>query len=105
MSSASGQDLTWFFNNWFFTNGYIDLAVGPVSGTSVTVNNLGGFAAPFDMQLEYADGTRETLHQTAAVWRANQQQAVINTPKAVKSVKLDGGIFMDANVKDNLFGG
>ena len=105
MSSASGQDLTWFFNNWFFTNGYIDLAVGPVSGTSVTVNNLGGFAAPFDMQLEYADGTRETLHQTAAVWRANQQQAVINTPKAVKSVKLDGGIFMDANVKDNSFGG
>ncbi|MDQ2794968.1 MAG: M1 family metallopeptidase [Bacteroidota bacterium] len=104
MSSASGQDLTWFFNNWFFTNGYIDLAVGPVAGSSVTVNNLGGFAAPFDMQLEYADGTRETRHQTAAVWRANQQQAVITTPKAVKSVKLDGGIFMDANEKDNSFG-
>ena len=104
MSSASGQDLTWFFHNWFFTNGYIDLAVGPVAGTSVTVNNLGGFVAPFDMQLEYTDGTRETLHQTAAVWRANQQQAVITTPKAVKSVKLDGGIFMDANEKDNSFG-
>ncbi|MCI1186729.1 M1 family metallopeptidase [Hymenobacter sp. DH14] len=102
MSNASGQDLNWFFNNWFFTNGYIDLAVGPISGTSVTVNNVGGFAAPFDMQLEYADGTKETLHQTAAVWRANQQQAVITTPKAVKSVKLDGGIFMDANEKDNV---
>ena len=102
MNSASGQDLNWFFNNWFFSNGYIDLAVGPVSGTSVTVNNVGGFAAPFDMQLEYTDGTRETLHQTAAVWRANQQQAVITVPKAVKSVKLDGGIFMDANEKDNV---
>ena len=102
MSNASGQDLTWFFNNWFFSNGYIDLAVGPVAGSSVTVNNLGGFAAPFDMQLEYTDGTRETLHQTAAVWRTNQQQAVITTPKAVKSVKLDGGIFMDANEKDNV---
>ena len=102
MSSASGQDLNWFFNSWFFSNGYIDLAVGPVSGSSVTVNNLGGFAAPFDMQLEYADGTRETLHQTAAVWRANPQQAVITTPKTVKSVKLDGGIFMDANEKDNV---
>ena len=102
MSNASGQDLTWFFNNWFFSNGYIDLAVGPVAGSSVTVNNLGGFVAPFDMQLEYTDGTRETLHQTAAVWRTNQQQAVITTPKAVKSVKLDGGIFMDANEKDNV---
>ena len=102
MSSASGQDLNWFFNNWFFTNGYIDLAVGPVSGTSVTVNNIGGFAAPFDMQLEYADGTKETRHQTAAVWRTNQQQAIITVPKAVKSVRLDGGIFMDANEKDNV---
>ena len=105
MSSASGQNLNWFFHSWFFTNGYIDLAVGPVSGTSVTVNNLGGFVAPFDMLLEYTDGTRETLHQTAAVWRTNQQQTVITVPKAVKSVKLDGGIFMDANGKDNAFGG
>ena len=102
MNSASGQDLNWFFNNWFFSNGYIDLAVGPVSGTSVTVNNVGGFAAPFDMQLEFTDGTRETLHHTSAVWSANQQQAVITVPKAVKSVKLDGGIFMDANEKDNV---
>ena len=104
MSSASGQDLTWFFHNWFFTNGYIDLAVGPIAGSSVTVNNLGGFAVPFDMRVEYADGTKETLHQTAAVWRADQQQAVITTSKAVKSVKLEGGIFMDANEKDNSFG-
>ena len=102
MNSASGQDLNWFFNSWFFTNGYIDLAVGAIAGNSVTVNNVGGFVAPFDMLLEYADGSKETLHQTAAVWRTNQQQAVITTPKAVKSVKLDGGIFMDANVKDNV---
>ena len=45
MSNASGQDLSWFFQSWFFTNGYIDLAVGPVSGSSVTVNNVGGFVA------------------------------------------------------------
>ena len=105
MNSASGQDLNWFFNSWFFSKGYIDLAVGPVSGSSVTVNNVGGFVAPFDMQLEYVDGTKETLHQTAAVWRANQQQAVITTPKPVKSVKLNGGIFMDANEKDNVSAG
>ena len=102
MNSASGQDLNWFFNNWFFSNGYIDLAVGPVSGSSITVNNLGGFAAPFDMVLEYTDGTKETRHQTAAVWQANQKQAVISLPKTVKSVKLDGGVFMDANEKDNV---
>jgi hypothetical protein len=104
MSSASGQDLNWFFNNWFFTNNYIDLAV-TASGSTVTVQNIGGFAVPFDMNVEYADGTKATLHQSPAVWQANQKQATITVPKAVKSVKLDGGIFMDANEKDNSFGG
>jgi hypothetical protein len=104
MSNASGQDLTWFFNNWFFTNHYIDLAV-TASGNTVTVQNIGGFAVPFDMNVEYIDGTKATLHQSPAVWQANQQQAVITVPKAVKSVRLDGGIFMDANERDNSFGG
>ena len=100
MSNASGQDLTWFFNNWFFTNNYIDLAV-TASGPTVTVQNLGGFAVPFDMSVEYADGAKATLHQSPAVWQANQRQATIALPKAAKSVRLDGGIFMDANEKDN----
>lgn len=104
MSSASGQDLNWFFNNWFFTNNYIDLAV-TASGPTITVQNIGGFAVPFDVNVEYADGTKETLHQSPAVWQANQKQATITVKKAVKAVKLDGGIFMDANEQDNSFGG
>jgi hypothetical protein len=104
MSSASGQDLSWFFNNWFFTNNYIDLAV-TASGSTVTVQNIGGFAVPFDMMVEYADGTKATLHESPAVWQANPKQASITVPKAVKSVKVDGGIFMDANVRNNSFGG
>jgi len=105
MSSASGQDLNWFFNNWFFSNGYIDLAVESVAGATVTVRNIGGFAVPFDVAVTYADGSRETLHQTPAVWQANPRQAAVRlpAPKAVKSVELLGGIFMDANPQDNTF--
>jgi hypothetical protein len=103
MSNASGQDLTWFFHNWFFTNNYIDLAV-TANGPTVTVQNIGGFAVPFDVLVEYTDGTKATLHQSPAVWQANQQQAVLTLPKAVKSVRLDGGIFMDANERDNAWG-
>ena len=106
-TNASGRDLTWFFHNWFFTNNYIDLAVEPVAkakkNATVLVKNIGGFAVPFDLKVTYADGSSETLHQTSAVWQANQQQATITLPskKAVQSVLLDGGIFMDANEKDN----
>ncbi|ALW85146.1 aminopeptidase [Hymenobacter sedentarius] len=101
MSSAAGQDLSWFFNNWFFSNNYIDLAVAPVSGTTITVQNIGGFAVPFDVAVEYADGSKETLHQSPAVWQANPKQATLTVAKAVKWVTVQGGIFMDANEKDN----
>jgi hypothetical protein len=106
MSSASGQNLNWFFNNWFFTNNYIDLALNVTKAAgsyTAQINNIGGFAVPFDIKLTYADGSTQTLHQTPAVWAANQRQTSVNikTTKAIRSAVIDGGIFMDANNKDN----
>ncbi|QDA60571.1 M1 family metallopeptidase [Hymenobacter jejuensis] len=106
-TSASGQDLNWFFNNWFFTNNYIDLAVEKVGkakkGQGITINNIGGFAVPFDVKVTYADGSNEVLHQSPAIWRADQRHAtvVVPTKKTIQSVELTGGIFMDADEKNN----
>jgi hypothetical protein len=53
----------------------------------------------------YADGTTESFHQTPAVWERNQKQVTITVKptKEVKSLTLDGGIFVDANDKDNVW--
>ncbi|RKR80287.1 hypothetical protein BDD43_0383 [Mucilaginibacter gracilis] len=109
MNDASGKNLNWFFNNWFFTNYYIDLAITTVtkagSGYNVSINNIGGFAVPFDVIITYSDGTTGTIHQTPAIWQTNQKNATVGlkTTKTIKSVKIDGGIFMDANEKDNVW--
>lgn len=109
MSDASGKNLNWFFNNWFFTNYYIDLAVDKVTkttaGYTVNINNIGGFATPFDVIATYADGSIGTFHQTPIVWEANQKKTVVTIKgaKVITSLKIDGGIFMDANVKDNVW--
>lgn len=109
ISNVSGKNLNWFFNNWFFTNGYNDLAItNPVKGKdgyTITIKNVGGFAIPFDAVLTYTDGTAKTIHQTPAIWEANQKQAYFTfkgTPgKSIKSVTLDTGIFVDAAKADN----
>ncbi|WPU92954.1 M1 family metallopeptidase [Mucilaginibacter sabulilitoris] len=109
MSNITGRNLNWFFNNWFFTNYYIDLDIKNVSkvngGYTVVIKNIGGFAIPFDVKVTYADGTSETIHQTPAVWEKNQKQITVSlkTDKTIKSVVLDGGIFMDAHVNNNKF--
>jgi hypothetical protein len=106
-NSATGQNLNWFWNSWFFSPNYIDLSVQEVKTaagtTTLTVQNVGGMPVPFDAVVTYADGTTERFHQTPAVWKKSGKAAVLplKTKKPVSSVKLEGGIFMDAAPEDN----
>jgi aminopeptidase N len=104
---VSRRDLDWFWRNWFFSNGYIDLALQSVrrtrAGYALTIRNVGGMAAPVDVVMHYADGSSDTIHQTPLIWRADQRKATVRIParKTVRTVELEGGIWMDANPADN----
>jgi hypothetical protein len=106
-SDVSGKNLNWFWNNWFFSNYYIDLAIDQVrttpDGYAVRLRNIGGYVAPVDLQLNYQDGTQEIIHETPAIWMADEKQAtvVIRTTKKIQSLNLDGGIFVDADLSNN----
>jgi Peptidase family M1 domain len=107
MNTGSGKDLNWFFNNWFFTNYYDDLAIDKVTTTSkgvqVDIKNVGGFAIPFDVVATYADGTTKAFHQTPIVWQNNQKAVVITLTgnREITAIRLDNGIFMDADESNN----
>jgi hypothetical protein len=106
-NNVTGKNLDWFWNNWFFSTSYNDLGVTEVKkssgGYTVTVKNTGGFFSPADVVVKYTDGTTETKHISPAVWEKNakQTQVSIASKKKIESVKLDGGIFMDADVSNN----
>lgn len=106
-NNVSGKDLNWFWSNWFFSNGYIDFAIAHVKSatreTTITIENKGGFFAPADLFITYSDGSKETRHLSPEVWKttAKRIDIVIKSNKKVQSLKLDGGIFMDANTADN----
>lgn len=106
-NNVTGRNLDWFWNNWFFSNNYIDLAVSSVkksgSGYAVSIDNIGGMDAPVDIRVKYTDGDSATFHQTPAIWQANQTRATVNIParKAIRSLDLDGGIWMDADTTNN----
>ncbi|MDB5000171.1 MAG: aminopeptidase [Mucilaginibacter sp.] len=109
MSNVSGRNLDWYFKNWFFTNGYNDIAISNAvkgkDGYTLTINNIGGYAIPFDVVLTFTDGSTKTIHQTPAIWEANQKKTSVTfkavVGKSLKSVTLDNGIFVDANKADN----
>lgn len=106
-NDVAGKNLNWFWNNWFFSTYYIDLAFTGVKKNGndymINIQNVGGMAAPVDVIAEYKDGTTEKFHQTPAIWMNDQTHATVKIPakRSVKRFKLDGGIFMDADRSNN----
>jgi hypothetical protein len=107
INDASGKNLNWFWNNWFFSKNYIDLSISKLDkakkGYNLIIDNIGGFAVPFDVVITYADGSNQTLHQTPEVWHKNEKQTsiLLLSTKKISSINLDGGIWMDADVSNN----
>lgn len=107
INNASGKNLNWFWNNWFFSSSYNDLSLQEIkksgTGYNVSIKNIGGFFSPADLVIKYTDGTSETKHLSPAVWEKNAKQITvpITTKKKIDSVKLEGGIFMDADGANN----
>jgi len=106
-NDVSGKNLDWFWNAWFFSHGYIDLGVASVTkstgGYAVVLDNVGGMTAPVDLRLRFGDGSTETVHETPAIWAADQKRAAVRvaTKKTLVGVNLDGGIWVDADTTNN----
>jgi hypothetical protein len=84
----------------------IDKLTPTTGGYTLSIKNVGGYAIPFDIIVEYSHSTMETIHQTAATWEKDQQATSINikTKKKITSLKLDGWSFLDADDRNNTWG-
>ena len=102
-NDVSGRNLDWFWNSWFFSHAFIDLSITGArrrsNGWTVTLENVGGMPAPVDLVVRYTDATVDSVHETPAIWRTNLHRATVTVPakKAVTSIALDHGIWMDAD--------
>ena len=107
VNDITGQNLNWYWNSWYFSNNYIDLGIGGVekagNGYTVVLNNIGGMPVPVDLEAHYGDGSNEVVHETAAIWAADQRRATVTIPtsKNLQSLNLNGGIWVDADSTNN----
>lgn len=107
---VAGRDLDWFWSNWFFSYGYIDLAVVDVSkaagGYDIVLENIGGMSAPVTLVLGFADGSSRAVHQTPAIWKVDGNRATVHveTDGTLTSVGMDHGIWVDADTSNDEWG-
>lgn len=104
-NDVNGKSLDWFWNSWFFAPGYMDIGIESVSKSTVALRNTGGKPIPFDLEIVFTDGSGKVQHCTSQVWEANPVKATVTIPgsKAIKSVVINTGYFLDADPADNSY--
>jgi hypothetical protein len=76
MDNAAGEDLSWFWHEWFFTTWTLDQAVkqidyvdgDPSKGSLITIENLQGLAMPATVFLKQGNGDTSTIKLPAEIW-------------------------------------
>jgi hypothetical protein len=113
MNAAAGEDLNWFWNEWFYTTWHLDQAVQGVKyvggdstkGALITLVNLGEMAMPVIAKVTQAGGQTEIVKLPVDVWRRGGTWTFRypSTDKII-SVELDPNhVLPDADRTNNIW--
>jgi hypothetical protein len=77
MDNAAGEDLSWFWNEWFFTTWKLDQGIKDISypdndaskGAMITIENLEEMALPVTISIKEENGKTGTVKLPAEIWQ------------------------------------
>jgi len=77
MNNAAGDDLNWFWKEWFFTTWTLDQVVSdvkytdndPAKGALITISNKGKMILPVVVKIVQANGKMETVQLPMEIWQ------------------------------------
>ncbi len=94
MENVGGENLSWFWQGWFYGTGNIDISVDnvqPYQGNYViSITNDGDIPMPVVMEVTYEDGSQETVRLPVEIWqRGDTWHHLLRTDKQVQRVEMD----------------
>ncbi len=111
MNNESGEDLTWFWREWFYNNWQLDLAVQSVSykkndyknGADITISNLQKMAMPTNIEVVMKDGSKQSFQLPVETWLQSAGHTIhLETTQPLQSVIIDPKeILPDSNRGNN----
>ncbi|MBS1729364.1 MAG: M1 family metallopeptidase [Bacteroidetes bacterium] len=98
MENASGEDLSWFWREWFIENYKLDQGVkevkyvsnDPQKGALITIENLEQMALPVSMEITQDNGKKETINLPVEVWqRGGTWTFAYPSTSKIKTIVID----------------
>ncbi len=113
MESEAGEDLSWFWKEWFYNNWQFDVAVQSVSyinddaknGADITIINLQKMAFPLTLEIILKDGSKMNMQLPVETWlQSNEHSFHVQTTQAIQSVTIDPeNKLPDSNSNNNVW--
>jgi hypothetical protein len=108
VNAGTGRNLNWFWEKWFYDGGYPDLAISDVrhkeNAWTILITNKGGKPVPVDVTIEYADGSRDKIHRSIAVWEHESQLTIpFHATQPIRRISLGSTYIPDSHPADNVF--
>jgi aminopeptidase N len=109
IEEVSGRDLAWFWRGFFYTTSALDQSVETVDQktadgpTSVTLRSLGAAVMPVELEVAFADGTRQIIKLPVEIWYGGNRYVYQFTPgKAIVRAQVNpDGRFPDVVPSNN----
>jgi aminopeptidase N len=107
MDNEAGEDLTWFWREWFCNNWSLDQAVEKVSvdgkNAKITIANLDRMVMPAVVQVAFANGTTQRINLPVETWLQHTSYTLsVPVTETVTSVTVDPDHQLpDANRQNN----
>jgi hypothetical protein len=113
MNNAAGEDLNWFWKEWFFTVWTLDQAVtevkyadnDPSRGVYITIENKGKMILPVILKIVQASGQSETIQLPVEIWQRGAVWTLkYNSTGKINKVILDPDYALpDVDRKNNVW--
>lgn len=107
MDNESGEDLTWFWREWFCNNWSLDQAIQQVTvadnTAKITIANLNKMVMPVVIQITFSNGTTQRLPLPVETWFQHTTYTLrVSVTTGIKSITLDPDhLLPDANRQNN----
>jgi len=115
INNAAGEDLNWFWKEWFFTNWTLDQAVtsvkytdnDPSKGALITIDNKGKMILPVIVKIVQSNGKAESIQLPVEIWqRGGSWTFRYDSKSKIDSVILDPeNILPDVDRNNNVWNG
>ncbi len=111
MNNAAGEDLNWFWNEWYCQTWTLDQGISgieyvdndPERGAKITINNWGQMAMPVKLKIKESNGHEEIVKLPVEIWQngATYEYNYKSTSK-IESATIDPDLELpDVNDKNN----